>query len=108
MEGKKYIKISHLVTSSGAVLASHIFPEIKVIFGPVNGTLNKIPTDLNTSKYTNNNKYKQYFLADSGYDSKPANFVDNVKKYVFLLWKKDIILLLNQIIEIVKKKIRYF
>ena len=73
---KKYIKISHLTCSSGVVLASHIFPGNESDLTSVEQTFDKLPINLNTKKYSKNNKYKQYFLADPGYDSKRIrNFV---------------------------------
>jgi hypothetical protein len=70
---KKYIKVSHLVDSNGVVLSSFIFPGTTSDFKSVEGTFKKLNINLNTKKYSKNNKYKQYFLADSGYDSKKIN-----------------------------------
>ena len=37
---------------------------------------------MNTKKYSNNNKYKQYLLADSGYDSKKIHKTLIEKGYI--------------------------
>ena len=67
---ERYIKISHLVDSNGVVLTNYIFSGKCSDFKSVHQTFDKLTVNLNTKKYENNNKYKQYFLADSGYDSK--------------------------------------
>lgn len=70
---KKYVKISHLTDINGVVLGSYIFGGATSDFKSVTETINKVQIELNTKKYSNNNKYKQYLLADSGYDSKKVN-----------------------------------
>jgi len=67
---KKYLKISHLVDSKGVVLGSHIIPGNCSDCKSVDSTINNINVNINTLKCSNNNKHKQYLLADSGYDTK--------------------------------------
>lgn len=66
---KRYVKISNLVDVNGAVLTSLIFSGKSHDCNSVNGTIDNLKIKLNTEKYSKNNKYKQYLLADSGYDT---------------------------------------
>lgn len=66
---KRYAKISHLVDKNGVTLSSHVFSGIEADCDSVENTIKNVKVQLNTAKYSNNNKYKQYLLADSGYDS---------------------------------------
>lgn len=78
---KKYLKISHIVDVNGVVLGSHIIPGNVSDFKSVDGTIDNIKINVNTKKYENNNKYKQYLLADSGYDSKEIHSMLSDKGY---------------------------
>jgi transposase len=67
---RKQIKISAIVGSHGIPLSISPFP------GNMNDTItliesvNKIPINLKTKQNQNNNRHKQYMLADTGYCSK--------------------------------------
>ena len=67
---KKYIKISAITDSLGAALGIGIVSGIRNDVSTVEETIEKIPIELNTLKNSKHNRYKQTFLADSGYRSK--------------------------------------
>lgn len=69
-EASKGINITSIVTSSGLPISISINGANKHDSPLLPNAINKINIDCNTKKYQFNNRYKQYFLADSGYDSK--------------------------------------
>jgi len=67
---KKYFKVSTITDSVGTPLVSTIISSKQSDSISITETINKIPIELNTLKNSKINRYKQYFLADAGYDSK--------------------------------------
>lgn len=67
---KKYLKVSAITNSDGAIFSTKIVPGKKSDCVTITETLYNIPIDLNTLKNSKINRYKQYFLADSIYYSK--------------------------------------
>jgi hypothetical protein len=67
---KKYNKISTITDSYGIPLANTIISAKQHDCMSIEETIDKIPVDLGTLKNSQNNRYKQYMLADSGYDSR--------------------------------------
>ncbi len=67
---KKYNKISTITDSFGTPLANAIISSKQSDSISINETINNIPIDLHTLKNSKNNRYKQYMLADTGYDSR--------------------------------------
>jgi transposase len=66
----KGIKITTLVTTKGIPLAITLDKGNKYDSTLLNKNINNKMINTNTKKYSKNNRYKQYFLADKGYDSK--------------------------------------
>jgi len=66
----KGIKVTTVTTTNGIPISTHVTcgtnHDSKLL--PV--AVSKIAVNCNTYKYRNHNRYKQYFLGDSGYDSK--------------------------------------
>lgn len=69
-KGKKGIKISSIVDSNGVPFSILIEECNKYDSTLLRKVVDNMYYDPNPNKYKNTNKYKQYFLADSGYDSK--------------------------------------
>ena len=67
---KKYIKVSSITDSYGTPLASVIIPGTESDMKTIKKTIDKISVNLHTKRNSRHNRYKQYFLADSGYCSK--------------------------------------
>jgi hypothetical protein len=67
---KKYFKISTITDSYGTPLASTIVSSKQSDNISVEETVDNIPVNLNTLRNSKINRYKQYFLGDSGYHSK--------------------------------------
>lgn len=72
-ESSKGIKITSVVTSKGVPISVEIHPAHKHDAPLLPEVVNKCVINCNTLKYCNHNRYKQYFLGDSGYDSKKNN-----------------------------------
>jgi len=83
---KKYIKASAICDSVGVPLGFHLFPGNESDMNTINASLDNVPIDLNTIKYSKNNRYKQYMLADSGYCSKKNRAFLRKRGYVPLIW----------------------
>ena len=66
---KKYFKISALTDSFGTPLTTSIISSKQSDNISLRETINKLPINLNTLRNSKNNRYKQYLLADSGYNS---------------------------------------
>jgi hypothetical protein len=66
---KKYIKISTITDKYGTPLGSTIVAGNKSDISTINETIDSIPINLNTKRNSTHNRYKQTFLADSGYSS---------------------------------------
>ena len=66
---KKYFKISTITDSKGITLATTIISSKRSDNVSIEETMEKIPVNLNTLRNSKINRYQQYFLADSGYDS---------------------------------------
>ena len=69
-EASKGVKVTSLVTTNGIPISINISPANKYDSPILPEIVNNIIIDCKTKEYTNNNRYKQYILADSGYDSK--------------------------------------
>jgi transposase len=82
---KKQIKISGIVDSFGIPLSLSLFPGNMNDTITIHKSVNKIPIDLETKKNKNNNRYKQYMLADTGYCSKKNRSFLLEKGYVPLI-----------------------
>lgn len=67
---KKYLKISTITDSFGTPFTSLVVPCKKSETRTIKETIDAIPVNLNTSKNSKNNRYKQIMLGDSGYCSK--------------------------------------
>ena len=68
-ESSKGIKITSLVTTNGIPISININPGNKYDSKILSETINEKIINTDTIKYKNNNRYKQYLLGDSGYDS---------------------------------------
>ena len=66
----KGIKITSVVTKDGMPTSIEINPANNHDSPLLPKAINKIVIDCNTYRYRNHNRYKQYLLADKGYDSK--------------------------------------
>ena len=69
----KGIKITSIVTTSGIPISINIDTAKKYDSTLLPKAIENIIINCNTKKYQNNNRYKQYLLADAGYDSKNNN-----------------------------------
>ena len=69
-ESSKGIKITSLVTTNGIPISIFINQGHNYDSPLLPNVINKRIIKCNTKKYANHNRYKQYLLADSGYDSK--------------------------------------
>lgn len=69
-ESSKGIKITSITTTNGIPLSINVDSGNKYDSTLLPDAINKLTIKCNTKKYQNHNRYKQYFLADSGYDSK--------------------------------------
>jgi hypothetical protein len=83
---KRYIKVSAITNNYGMPLGIYIFPGSESDMNSINETIEKIPIDLNTKEYCNNNRYKQYLLADAGYSSKNNQLLLKERGYDPLIW----------------------
>jgi len=61
---------STITDSKGTPIANTIISSKQHDCISIEETIDKIPLDLGTLKNSKNNRYKQYMLADSGYDSR--------------------------------------
>lgn len=68
-KNKKGVKISAIVDTDGVPLGASINPSNQHDSQLIDETLDSVKVKLNTKKYKNHNRYKQYFLADAGYCS---------------------------------------
>lgn len=69
-EPSKGIKITSIVTTNGIPISVSIDQAHKHDSPLLPKAINSCVINCNTKKYTNHNRYKQYLIADSGYDSK--------------------------------------
>jgi len=69
-EASKGIKITSLVTTKGIPISVNINQAHNYDTTLLPDVINKCVINCNTKKYYKHNRYKQYLLADSGYDSK--------------------------------------
>jgi DDE family transposase len=83
---KRYIKVSSITDIFGIPLGIYIFPGSESDINTISDTIDKIPIDTDTKKHCNNNRYKQYLLADSGYCSKDNRLVLKELGYNPLIW----------------------
>lgn len=84
-EASKGIKLTVQVTTNAIPISISIDPANKYDSTLLPKTINNTVIKCNTRKYFKNNKYKQYLLADSGYDSKNNINLLKKKKYVPLI-----------------------
>jgi Transposase DDE domain len=78
---KKYLKVSVITDSIGTPLVSTIFGANQHDIITLEETVNNLPVNLNTLKNSKVNRFKQTFLADSGYDSKSNETFLKLKGY---------------------------
>jgi hypothetical protein len=78
---KKYFKISTVTDSFGIPLGTSIISSKQSDNISIEQTLESVQVNLNTLKNSNNNRYKQYMLADSGYCSKKNKYLLMKKGY---------------------------
>lgn len=69
-ESSKGIKISSIVSTNGIPLSINIDTAKDYDSPLLPKIINNFSVNCNTFKYKNHNRFKQYFLADAGYDSK--------------------------------------
>lgn len=69
-ESSKGIKITSIVTTKGIPISVSINTAKNYDSPILPKAIKNIVINCNTKKYSNHNRFKQYFLADSGYDSK--------------------------------------
>lgn len=82
---KKYFKIDTITDSIGTPLVSTFVSSKQSDCDSLEKTINSLPINLNTLNNSKINRYKQYFLADSGYHSKKnIDFVEK-KGYIPLI-----------------------
>ena len=67
---KKYFNVSVITDSYGTPIENSISLSKNKDFKTLIENVNNISTNLNTLRNSKINRYKQYFLADSGYDTK--------------------------------------
>ena len=79
---KKYFKVSTITDSFGIPLGTSIISSKQSDNISIEQTINSIQVNLNTLKNSNNNRYKQYILADSGYCSNKNKFLLKSKGYI--------------------------
>lgn len=79
---KKYFKISNVTDSIGTPLVSTLVSSRQSDNVSLEETVNKIPIELNTLRNSKVNRYKQYFLADTGYSSESNKSFLRKKGYV--------------------------
>jgi hypothetical protein len=77
-------KISAIVDSNGIALSLIINSGNNSDSTFVDDNFKSLMIDPNTQKYTSNNRYKQYFLADSGYDSNKIRKLITEKGYKYI------------------------
>jgi hypothetical protein len=83
---KRYIKVSSVTDINGIPLGIHVFSGKANDTNTIEDTLNAVPIDLGTEKHQNNNRYKQYLLADSGYCSASNRLSLRKRGYTPLIW----------------------
>jgi transposase len=83
---KRYIKVSSLTDVDGVPLAIHVFSGKGNDNDTIKNTMDALPIDLDTKKHQNNNRYKQYLLADTGYCSEANRSLLTKKGYTPLIW----------------------
>jgi transposase len=83
---KRYIKLSSVTDISGVPLGIHVFAGNKNDTNSIEDTLDAVPIELDTEKHKNNNRYKQYLLADSGYCSAANRLSLQKRGYNPLIW----------------------
>lgn len=81
-ESSKGIKITSLVSTNGIPISIQVDGGNKYDSPILPNVVNNCVIDCNTKKYANHNRYKQYLLADSGYDSKSNNQLLLDKGYI--------------------------
>jgi hypothetical protein len=84
-ESSKGIKITSIVTTSGIPISITTDSGNKYDSPLLPNAINNIVTNCNTYKYRNHNRYKQYILADKGYDSKNNFKILQEKGYIPLI-----------------------
>lgn len=83
---KQYTKVSVISNDSGIPFGIHMIAGNVNDSTTVEDTLKKIPIELDTIKYSNNNRHKQYMLADSGYCSAFNRLLLRKRGYTSLIW----------------------
>lgn len=84
-EVSKGIKITSLVTTNGIPISIDIKSANKYDAPLLPNVVNNKIINCNTRKYSKNNKYKQYLMADTGYDSKKNLTLLKRKGYTHLI-----------------------
>ncbi len=81
-ESSKGIKVTSIVTSKGIPISVCIHRGNKHDSPLLPNVVNSCVINTNTKKYSKHNRFKQYFLADSGYDSKNNHKILVNKGYI--------------------------
>lgn len=74
-ESSKGIKVTNIVGTYGIPISVNIDTSKKHDYTLLHKAVNNIEIVTNSENFSNHNRYKQYFLTESGYNSK-----DNIKK----------------------------
>ena len=82
---KKYNKVDMKVDPYGIPLSVSISPSKRVDSKTLKDVLNSIPINLNTLRNSKINRYKQYVLLDSNYDTKKNHKLLKKKGYIPLI-----------------------
>lgn len=81
-ESSKGIKVTSITTTNGIPISVCIDQGHKYDSPLLSNAVSKCVIDCKTKKYKNHNRYKQYFLADKGYDSKKNHKLLTDKGYI--------------------------
>ena len=84
-ESSKGIKITSIVITEGIPISVGIDPGNRYDSPILPKAINNLVINCNTKKYAKHNRFKQYFLADSGYDSKNNQKILKKKGYIPLI-----------------------
>jgi len=82
---KKYFKPNVITDSYGVPLATSISSSKQVDSSTLIDLVEKLPPNLHTLRNSKVNRYQQYFLADSGYDTKKNKEFLKKKGYIALI-----------------------
>jgi len=84
-KNKKGIKISTIVDKYGIPISIFLIGAHRNDSITVNDTIMRMLIKTDTKKYKNHNRFKQYFLADKGYDTKSVRDILKKKHYISII-----------------------